>query len=95
MMMLSVANKVLVKILFWGEILRQRQQLSKMNDYQLKDIGVSRAEAAREAKRKFWDYSPVVDESLQKRTASTSDKSSKKTNPGSKSLLSLKPGINR
>ena len=68
MMMLSNANKVLAKILFWGEILRQRKQLSKMDDYLLKDIGVSRVEAAREANRKFWDHSPVVDESLQRRT---------------------------
>jgi len=68
MMMLSNANKVLTKIMFWGEILRQRKQLSKMDDYLLKDIGVSRVEAAREANRKFWDHSPVVDESLQRRT---------------------------
>ena len=71
MMMLSNANKVLAKILFWGEILRQRKQLSKMDDYLLKDIGVSRVEAAREANRKFWDHSLVVDESLQRRTDAT------------------------
>ena len=71
MMMLSNANKVLAKILFWGETLRQRKQLSKMDDYLLKDIGVSRVEAAREANRKFWDHSLVVDESLQRRTDAT------------------------
>ena len=77
-MLLSNANKVLAKILFWREILRQRKQLSKMDDYLLKDIGASRVEAAREAERKFWDYAPVVDESLQRRTDTTLAKSSEK-----------------
>ena len=78
MILLSNANKVRAKILFWGEILRQRKQLSKMDDYLLKDIGVSRVEAAREAERKFWDYAPIVDKSLQKRTDTTLAMSSKK-----------------
>ena len=78
MMMLSNANKVLAKILFWGEIIRQRKQLSKMDDYLLKDIGVSRVEVAREANRKFWDHAPVVDESLRRRTDTTLTISSKK-----------------
>ncbi len=78
MMLLSNANKVLTKIIFWGEILRQRKQLSKMDDSLLKDIGVSRVEAASEANRKFWDHSPVVDESLQGRTDTILDISSKK-----------------
>ena len=78
MILLSNANKVLAKNLFWGEIFRQRKQLSKMDDYLLKDIGVNRVEAAREAERKFWDYAPVVDESLQKRTDTTLATSSKK-----------------
>ena len=78
MMLLSNANKMLAKVLFWGEILRQRKQLSKMDDYLLKDIGVSRGGAAREAERKFWDYAPVVDESLQKRTDTILATSSKK-----------------
>ena len=77
MMLFSNANKVLVKILFWKEILRQRKQLIKMDDYLLKDIGISRVEATREADRKFWDYAPVVDESLQRRTDKTLATSSK------------------
>ena len=80
MMLLSNANKVLAKILFWGEILRQRKQLSKIDDYLLKDIGVSRVEAASEANRKFWDYEPVIDESLQRRTDTILSISSKKKN---------------
>ena len=68
MILLFSANKALTKILFWGKIIRQRKQLSKMDDYLLKDIGISRVEADREAKRKFWDHSLVVDESLPSRT---------------------------
>jgi hypothetical protein len=49
-----------------------------MDDYLLKDIGVSRVEATREAERKFWDYAPVVDESLQKRKDTILATSSKK-----------------
>lgn len=71
MILFSNANKLLGKILFWQDILRQRKQLSKMDDYLLKDIGISRVEATREADRKFWDYAPVVDESLQRQTVTT------------------------
>ena len=80
MILLSNANKTLAKILFWGKIIRQRKQLSKMDDYLLKDIGVSRVEADREANRKFWDHSPVVDASLQRRTDTTLAISSSKKN---------------
>jgi uncharacterized protein YjiS (DUF1127 family) len=79
-MLFSNANKVLVKIRLWGEICRQRKQLSKMDDYLLKDIGLSRVDADREANRKFWDSSAVEDESLQRRTDATSNVSTKKTN---------------
>lgn len=33
---------------------RQRRQLAELNDAQLKDIGVSRADVARELARPFW-----------------------------------------
>ena len=79
MILFSSASKVLAKILFWGEIFRQRKQLSEMDDCLLKDIGISRVDADREAHRKFWDYSPIVDESLQKRTCSGPTISSKLT----------------
>jgi len=42
---------------FWIDRSRQRRQLgelAELNDYLLKDIGVSREEAMREAAKPFW-----------------------------------------
>jgi uncharacterized protein YjiS (DUF1127 family) len=42
---------------FWIDRSRQRRQLgelAELNDYLLKDIGVSREEAMREAEKPFW-----------------------------------------
>src|SRR5829696_4728098 len=42
---------------FWIDRSRQRKQLgelAELNDYLLKDIGVSREEAMREAEKPFW-----------------------------------------
>jgi uncharacterized protein YjiS (DUF1127 family) len=80
MILLSNAKKALAKIRLWGEICRQRKQLSKRDDYLLRDIGLSRVDADREVNRKFWDSSAVEDESLQRRTDVTSIVSTKKTN---------------
>jgi len=35
---------------------RSRRQLAELSDYQLADIGVTRAEAAAEIARPFWDF---------------------------------------
>lgn len=37
------------------ETYRERRQLLALSDATLKDIGVSRADAEREASRRFWD----------------------------------------
>lgn len=45
-------------ISWFGEKLEQRRSrraLEEMSDSQLKDIGISRADAFREARRPFWD----------------------------------------
>ena len=34
---------------------RTRRALSELSDYELKDIGLSRCDAEREARRRFWD----------------------------------------
>ena len=34
---------------------RSRRLLQELSDYQLKDIGISRADAFREGRRPFWD----------------------------------------
>ncbi len=45
-----------VDILFeWHERARQRCQLLSLDDHLLKDIGISRADAEREAGKPFWE----------------------------------------
>jgi uncharacterized protein YjiS (DUF1127 family) len=39
----------------WYELRRQRRALLELSDQMLKDIGISRADAIREASRPFWD----------------------------------------
>lgn len=41
-------------LLAWQERARQRRQLALMDDRLLRDIGVSRAEIARETEKPFW-----------------------------------------
>lgn len=67
MMMFSLANKVLAKILFWREIHMERSQLSRMSEDLLKDIGISKVEADHEARRPFWDTAAFADSSRLKR----------------------------
>lgn len=38
----------------WQQRARQRRQLAGLDDWQLEDIGISRAEAQREAAKPFW-----------------------------------------
>lgn len=56
-MLLSVLfKKSWDKIRMWREIARQRNQLRRFSEHLAKDIGISRADAEREADRHFWDY---------------------------------------
>ena len=38
----------------WIERSRQRKALAALNDHELRDIGITRVEAAREAEKRFW-----------------------------------------
>jgi uncharacterized protein YjiS (DUF1127 family) len=38
----------------WIERTRQRNALAGLNDHQLRDIGITRVEAARECEKPFW-----------------------------------------
>lgn len=49
------ANKGLANVSCWLTVARQRRHLMKLDDRLLKDVGISRADAEREAARKFWD----------------------------------------
>ena len=40
----------------WRTIARERSELRRLSETLAKDIGISRADAEREADRPFWDY---------------------------------------
>ena len=40
----------------WREVSRERRELRRLSEYIAKDIGISRADAEREADRPFWDF---------------------------------------
>lgn len=54
-----IANKVMSKLLFWRELARQRNELYRISNHILDDIGVSHKDAIHEAKRHFWDHLPI------------------------------------
>jgi uncharacterized protein YjiS (DUF1127 family) len=43
------------KIRMWRQIAHERSELRRLSEYIAKDIGISRADAEREADRPFWD----------------------------------------
>jgi uncharacterized protein YjiS (DUF1127 family) len=42
------------RALLWAERARQRRQLAELNDYLLRDIGLTRTEVASEIRKSFW-----------------------------------------
>ncbi len=58
MMRFELAEKIVAKLLLWRQVAKQREELGRMSDELLKDIGISRAEALHEARRHFWDTAP-------------------------------------
>lgn len=52
---LALAAAALIeRILTWHDRAAQRRALAELNDHGLKDIGLSRADAARETMKRFW-----------------------------------------
>jgi uncharacterized protein YjiS (DUF1127 family) len=49
-----LAAQVFTTLLDWQERARQRRRLSELDDRLLKDIGLSRADVAREVEKPFW-----------------------------------------
>ena len=45
---------VLVMLATWIERTRQRSALAALDDHQLRDIGITRLDAARECEKPFW-----------------------------------------
>ena len=48
-------QRMAVTLLRWQELAHERYALMELDDRLLKDIGLSRADAVREARRPFWD----------------------------------------
>ncbi|MFQ5936311.1 MAG: DUF1127 domain-containing protein [Acidiferrobacterales bacterium] len=48
-------DRLLDRLLRWQELATQRHSLLELEDHLLKDIGLSRTDALREARRPFWD----------------------------------------
>jgi uncharacterized protein YjiS (DUF1127 family) len=45
----------ILTLLRWQELARQRRALAALSDHMLKDLGLTRVDALREAGRPFWD----------------------------------------
>ena len=48
-------SRATLTLLRWQELARQRRALAALSDQMLKDLGLTRADALREAGRPFWD----------------------------------------
>ena len=59
MMRFGLADKIVAKLLLWRQVAAQREELGRLSDELLKDIGISRTEATNEANRHFWDTAPL------------------------------------
>lgn len=66
MMQFGLADKIVAKLLLWRQVAVQREELGRLSDELLKDIGITRAEASKEAHRHFWDTEPLEKECKQK-----------------------------
>jgi uncharacterized protein YjiS (DUF1127 family) len=55
----GLAEIGVMRLLRWQEVARQRRALLALSDAMLKDIGISRADAEREARRPFWSEIPA------------------------------------
>jgi len=52
--LLSLLRDLVERLLVWQERWEQRERLSGLDEHILRDIGLSRADAAREASKPFW-----------------------------------------
>lgn len=47
-------DRALEQVLLWQERANERRTLRNLSDHMLKDIGISRVDAHREANKRFW-----------------------------------------
>jgi len=50
----TIAGKVVTGLMVWHDRARERRALLGLNDLQLSDIGISRADAGGEGEKPFW-----------------------------------------
>ena len=67
MLLIPLLNRARNQIALWRDVSRQRRELAGLSDLLLKDIGLSRVDAEREARRPFWDQAPDYDTTLHDR----------------------------
>lgn len=53
--LLGIADRALTAVRAAWQIRRERHQLARLDEFALKDIGLSRADACGEADRPLWD----------------------------------------
>ena len=50
----AAAGNIVTRLLVWHDRARERRALLGLNDLQLSDIGISRADAGSEGEKPFW-----------------------------------------
>jgi uncharacterized protein YjiS (DUF1127 family) len=50
----TAVGEALTRLLVWHDRVRERRALLGLNDLQLRDIGISRADAGSEGEKPFW-----------------------------------------
>jgi uncharacterized protein YjiS (DUF1127 family) len=50
----TAAGEAVTRLLVWHDRVRERRALLGLNDLQLRDIGISRADAGAEGEKPFW-----------------------------------------
>lgn len=63
----SLGKRFWIKLQTWREVRIQRIILSGLSDNMLKDIGISRGDANREARLPFWNITDNQDPTLRQR----------------------------
>ena len=50
----GLVSRVVEKALYWRDLARGRRHLATLDDYLLRDVGLSRADVEREYRKPFW-----------------------------------------